>query len=183
MERSACRRRGRAGPPPGPNGAAISAPEDAYAWADPDAERQEPPTASSGEFGNRKAPRDDLCTGRAHPASTSEVAWLELVASELGPGWGETPRPKPRRPSSRARLGPGRGARSGLGVQESQKPPAVSGWGLLGRKIRRRPTLPQRSPCSTIGASGLNFRVRDGIGWCPTAKVTGKRKSGWHERA
>ncbi len=29
-------------------------------------------------------------------------------------------------------------------------------------------------PCSTIGAVGLNFRVRDGIGCSPYAIVTGK---------
>ena len=31
-------------------------------------------------------------------------------------------------------------------------------------KFRRRPTLPHRTPCSTIGAEELNFRVRDGNG-------------------
>ena len=29
-------------------------------------------------------------------------------------------------------------------------------------------------PCSTIGATELNFRVRDGIGWNLCAIVTGK---------
>ena len=31
-------------------------------------------------------------------------------------------------------------------------------------------------PCSTIGATELNFRVRDGIGWNLCAIVTGKLK-------
>ena len=31
-------------------------------------------------------------------------------------------------------------------------------------EFRRRPTLPHRTPCSTIGAEELNFRVRDGNG-------------------
>ena len=39
--------------------------------------------------------------------------------------------------------------------------------------IRRRPTLPHRCQCSTIGAGGLNFRVRDGNGCDPSARVTG----------
>ena len=39
--------------------------------------------------------------------------------------------------------------------------------------IRRRPTLPHRCQCSTIGAGGLNFRVRDGNGWIPSATATG----------
>ena len=33
---------------------------------------------------------------------------------------------------------------------------------FLWRFFRRRPTLPHSYPCSTIGAKGLNFRVRDG---------------------
>jgi hypothetical protein len=39
--------------------------------------------------------------------------------------------------------------------------------------IRRRPTLPRRCQRSTIGAGGLNFRVRDGNGCNPSARVTG----------
>ena len=38
---------------------------------------------------------------------------------------------------------------------------------------RQRPTLPGGCPPSTIGAGGLNFRVRDGNGCGPTAMVTG----------
>ena len=38
---------------------------------------------------------------------------------------------------------------------------------------RRRPTLPGSFPPSTISAGGLNFRVRDGNGWIPSAMVTG----------
>src|SRR6476646_702623 len=34
------------------------------------------------------------------------------------------------------------------------------------------PTLPHTCACSTIGAEGLNFRVRDGNGWVPLATVT-----------
>ena len=33
---------------------------------------------------------------------------------------------------------------------------------------------PTRKPCSTIGAGGLNFRVRDGTGWDPSALATNK---------
>ena len=35
--------------------------------------------------------------------------------------------------------------------------------------VRRRPTLPQPLGCSTIGAEGLDFRVRDGTGYFPFA--------------
>ena len=40
---------------------------------------------------------------------------------------------------------------------------------------RRRPTLPQGHPCSTMGAGGLNFCVRNGNRWDPTAVATGKK--------
>ena len=40
------------------------------------------------------------------------------------------------------------------------------------KKSRRRPTLPPRLQGSTIGAGGLNFRVRDGTGCFPSAIAT-----------
>ncbi len=40
-------------------------------------------------------------------------------------------------------------------------------------KTRRRPTLPGGLPPSTIGAGGLNYRVRNGNGCFPTAMATG----------
>ena len=45
-----------------------------------------------------------------------------------------------------------------------------------GRKIafRQRPTLPHTNACSTIGAEGLNCRVRKGNGCFPLARTTGK---------
>ena len=47
---------------------------------------------------------------------------------------------------------------------------------VLGSKLipRRRPTLPRGLPRSTIGAEGLNCRVRNGNGCGPFAKITGK---------
>ena len=39
---------------------------------------------------------------------------------------------------------------------------------------RQRPTLPRRFQRSTIGAEGLNFRVRDGNGCDPLATITQK---------
>ena len=38
----------------------------------------------------------------------------------------------------------------------------------------QRPTLPHSHPCSTIGAEGLNCRVRNGNGCFPFAIVTRK---------
>src|SRR4051794_12531448 len=46
--------------------------------------------------------------------------------------------------------------------------PSLSGWPCA-KYVRRRPTLPQPLGCSTIGAEGLNFRVRDGTGCFPFA--------------
>ena len=42
------------------------------------------------------------------------------------------------------------------------------------KRIRRRPTLPHKKSCSTIGAKELNFRVRDGIGCGLLAITTGE---------
>ena len=39
----------------------------------------------------------------------------------------------------------------------------------LFKHVRRRPTLPRGPPRSTIGAEGLNFRVRNGTGCFPHA--------------
>lgn len=45
------------------------------------------------------------------------------------------------------------------------------------KKTRRRPTLPLTHASSTIGSGGLDFRVRDGIGYGPSDVATGKRGS------
>src|SRR4051794_24998533 len=49
--------------------------------------------------------------------------------------------------------------------------------GSLSFEIRRRPTLPGGLPPSTIGAGGLNCRVRDGNGRDTAAMATGNRLS------
>ena len=40
--------------------------------------------------------------------------------------------------------------------------------------IRRLPTFPHGQPCSIIGSSRLNYRVRDGNGCDPADTITGK---------
>src|ERR1035437_6766585 len=47
--------------------------------------------------------------------------------------------------------------------------PVVPGGGSFTMYVRRRPTLPHRHQCSTIGAEGLSFRVRNGAGRFPFA--------------
>ena len=52
--------------------------------------------------------------------------------------------------------------------------PVKTGCRAYEEIFRRRPTLPHSYPCSTIGAKGLNFRVRDGFGCFPFAITTEK---------
>ena len=47
-----------------------------------------------------------------------------------------------------------------------------TGNGPQREDVRRRPTLPPSPPGSTIGAEGLNFRVRNGAGCFPFAMAT-----------
>ena|GEM_PF-5327995 len=57
------------------------------------------------------------------------------------------------------------------GICILRAPAAPSGYK---KNVWRRPTLP---PCgSTIGAEGLNFRVRNGNGWDPFAVITRRKK-------
>ena len=44
----------------------------------------------------------------------------------------------------------------------SEKKPSLESTKKGFKKFRQRPTLPHSYPCSTIGAGGLNFCVRDG---------------------
>src|SRR6185437_13616306 len=46
---------------------------------------------------------------------------------------------------------------------------AIAHATALNEDVRRRPTLPRGPPRSTIGAEGLNFRVRNGTGCFPFA--------------
>lgn len=56
---------------------------------------------------------------------------------------------------------------------ENDNNPQNSLWAVVLDKSRRRPTLPRGLPLSTIGAGGLNCRVRKGNGCVPTAMATG----------
>ncbi len=55
-----------------------------------------------------------------------------------------------------------------VGVGECRKAHPVAG-GPFWNGVRRRPTLPHPGGCSTIGAEGLSFRVRNGTGRFPFA--------------
>lgn len=85
------------------------------------------------------------------------------------------PRPPPGRPVP-PDAAPPRGRRSSLIVPPGTNPRTrqkaekgrPEGDPFL-KNVRRRPTLPHRSQCSTIGAEGLSFRVRNGAGRFPFA--------------
>ena len=82
----------------------------------------------------------------------------------------------PRRRSRRGDLLPGRAAdRRAPRPEHSNDPDAVGGIGVAVRNeiSRRRPIFPGGCPPSIFGAGELNFRVRDGNGWCLSASVTG----------
>ena len=83
------------------------------------------------------------------------------------------------------RAGPrGEGRRVGLGMYPAYPARAGASTGngpgtrraarrrLSCKVFRQRPTLPPGPPGSTIGAGGLNFRVRDGTGCFPSAMAT-----------
>ena len=63
------------------------------------------------------------------------------------------------------------------GTKSTRPPPGLRLAGVLRREFRRRPTLPDGLPSSTIGAEELNFRVRNEIGWDLLAMVTGNCES------
>ena len=93
-----------------------------------------------------------------------------LIADRFGRHLAKLDPPAKSARYARARSDAGR---AGQGTPQRKSPePAATGSGL-GNNSRRRPTLPQSFPCSTIGPGGLNFRVRDGIGCGPSGKTAG----------
>ena len=86
-----------------------------------------------------------------------------LYVTRSGPSEANQPRVAPVTPA-RAPRGQHRPMQSGI-----VKGPALTGRPLHGKGVRRRPTLPHSLPCSTIGAEGLSFRVRNGTGRFPFA--------------
>ena len=110
---------------------------------------------------------EDIALVVAHRVKPSRRT--NMTQSSLCDRWGET------------RDGGKRGGKRGNAGQYTQIPifkrvltqksPNLSTGAFLDL-IGRRPTLPHTRACSTIGAEGLNFRVRDGNGWDPLAIIT-----------
>jgi hypothetical protein len=82
------------------------------------------------------------------------------------------PRPELGRPRGRG-ASPRRCSAMGGSYGQNDEHPRNASGGVRRAKIRRRPTLPGGLPPSTIGAGGLNCRVRDGNGCDSAAMATG----------
>jgi hypothetical protein len=87
------------------------------------------------------------------------------------------PRPPPVRPPPAPRpLGVSRPSATPTNLQHpyhstqtNEEGRSTTSGATLFKHVRRRPTLPRGPPRSTIGAEGLNFRVRNGTGCFPFA--------------
>ena len=108
--------------------------------------------------------------GRAPPERPPAPRGPGREAPPLEPARGDPPRPAPPR-SGLPESPPRRGRSSAIGVPfewlNERRPPS-NGW-PPSKEVRRCPTLPQGPPCSTIGAEGLSFRVRNVTGRFPFA--------------
>jgi len=110
---------------------------------------------------------------RAIAASKTHGGQGRRAAPERGPN---DPRPGPRTAPGSEAPRKASNTRPGMRDDGKRKAPkrAVHGLEAMRKKLRQRPTLPQRHRCSTIGSEELNFRVRDGIGWNLFDITTGK---------
>ncbi len=125
-------------------------------------------------------PQADLVTPRRQADPGARRPDANRARRMVGAAWGERARPlilpAPARGTGAAAAGPNELPRDRLaGFATTRKAPHLAVRGLLSRLFRRRPTLPGGDPPSTIGAGGLNFRVRDGNGCDSTAMATGNR--------
>ena len=104
---------------------------------------------------------------QSHPWSSTHATpgcpWSLSRATSSGsrcsrPGPWASRVPQPRSPTSSLNT-----------TQTSEEGRSTMSGATLFKHVRRRPTLPRGPPRSTIGAEGLNFRVRNGTGCFPFA--------------
>ena len=137
-----------------------------------------PEPGPQNRFFTPHRPRQPGNGARPGPGSPAVVGPRaeRAAATSHGRGWAASVAPcKPptvsagpcRRPASPAHAVPGC-----AWCRNAGKPPDRWSGGLPGMVVRRRPTLPQGPPCSTIGAVRLSFRVRDVTGRFPHAMTT-----------
>jgi hypothetical protein len=96
------------------------------------------------------------CANPSRPWSLSRATSSGSRRSRPGP-WAFR-LPQPRSPTSSLNT-----------TQTSEEGRSTISGATLFKHVRRRPTLPRGPPRSTIGAEGLNFRVRNGTGCFPFA--------------
>ena len=137
------------------------------------------PPGSSQAYGVRPQPRSGLSGGHRHrprradgpgrrhrqmptvPGHSCQRAWRPskpLGSRYLIPGSSASRIPRPRSSTSSFNT-----------TQTSEEGRSTTSGATLFKHVRRRPTLPRGPPRSTIGAEGLNFRVRNGTGCFPFA--------------
>jgi hypothetical protein len=131
------------------------------------------PRSPDAKEGNRESGAPTAARGSVGPAVPvllSRAAPPPHLSNEREPTTAPARCPAPResRPSRLPQKGP-----SG-----SSRKLTAHDFSIMGRTFennsRRRPTLPHTCARSTIGAGGLNCRVRNGNGCFPPATVTGK---------
>ena len=105
------------------------------------------------------------------PLPRRPLARAIAAAGRARPG-GRSPLPATRagRPATAGRGGGGLGMGPANLRRKRRRTPIAGGPSHV--RARRRPTLPGPLDPSTIGAGGLNFRVRNGNGWDPSAMAT-----------
>ena len=121
----------------------------------------------------------DSPDGRGRLPEVLEFAWVpEAVRPVFGlrpparPPLALSPRgaPRPSATSTNLQHLPQHSALfNNFAGQTSEEGRSTSSGATLFKHVRRRPTLPRGPPRSTIGAEGLNFRVRNGTGCFPFA--------------
>ncbi len=150
------------------------------------------PSRSRSAAGDDRSPGPGEACGRAYPSGPLAVRprrhWpgKRATTRTAGPAGRARPclprdAPLPRssskltlwaaRPHHLSAQPPFRGQRCQPGRQKKLGPPPERGRPQR-KYVRRRPTLPRGPPRSTIGAEGLNFRVRNGTGCFPFAMAT-----------
>ncbi len=135
----------------------------------------------------RRLPCEVLRTHRRHQTNSSEhrrgqpPPWAQLPSSWVCQHYGsyyETPEGAATKTTillaHRQRTATCGTTDTSVATRPTTEKPATEVAGFL-IKIRRRPTLPGGCPPSTIGADGLNFRVRNGNGCDSIAMTTGNR--------
>ena len=128
------------------------------------------------ECTSSNARRRTQAVGRSRRTKPSDAGRRTQAKHERLPAWARPP-DVPSAVSRRGVVARSRGAvsrargaarvRGGCSRETEEATPAM-GWLLL-NGVRRRPTLPHPGECSTIGAEGLSFRVRNGTGRFPFA--------------